>query len=101
MSAVTEIFKLLLLLGAMLPISVACADTQKNEDIDMRKMEGTTQLVDEGGSTRIVYHTDTIPGYLLPPIVGKLFIEHQTREQFREMRDEVLKRKRSTVAMNN
>ena len=62
---------------------------------NMRKMEGMTRLVDEGSQTRIIYHTDTIPGVWIPPIVGKIFIEHETREQFREMRDEIIKRKRT------
>jgi carbon monoxide dehydrogenase subunit G len=60
---------------------------------NMRKMEGTTQLVDEGGQTRIIYHTDTIPGVWIPPIAGKVFIKHETREQFQEMRNEILRRK--------
>ena len=62
---------------------------------NMRKMEGTTQLVDEGAQTRIIYHTDTIPGVWIPPIVGRVFIEHETREQFREMRDEIIRRKKA------
>jgi hypothetical protein len=33
---------------------------------NMRKMEGTTQLVEEGGRTRIYFHTDSIPGYWIP-----------------------------------
>ncbi len=60
---------------------------------NMRKMEGTTQLVDEGAQTRIIYHTDSIPGVWIPPIVGKVFIEHEIREQFREIRNEIIKRK--------
>ncbi len=64
---------------------------------NMRKMEGTTQLVDEGAQTRIIYHTDSIPGVWIPPIVGKVFIEHEIREQFREMRDEIIRRKQSTT----
>lgn len=62
---------------------------------NMRKMEGTTQLSDEGEKTRIVYHTDTIPGVWIPPIVGKIFIEHETREQFQEMRNEIIRRKQA------
>lgn len=60
---------------------------------NMRKMEGTTQLVDEGAQTRIIYHTDSIPGVWIPPVIGKSFIEHEIREQFREMRNEIIKRK--------
>jgi carbon monoxide dehydrogenase subunit G len=68
---------------------------------NMNKMEGTTQLVEEGGRTRIIYHTDTIPGHWIPPLAGKVFIEHEVREQFREMRDEILKRKSVADALSN
>lgn len=68
---------------------------------NMRKMEGTTRLVGENGRTRIIFHTDTIPGYWLPPIAGKLFIENETREQFREIRGEILKRKLSSEILDN
>jgi carbon monoxide dehydrogenase subunit G len=61
---------------------------------NMRKMEGMTRLVDEGGQTRIIYHTDTIQEVWVPPLAGNLFIEHEIREQFKEMRNEIMKRKR-------
>lgn len=61
----------------------------------MRKMEGMTRLDDEGAQTRIQYHAESIPGAWIPPLVGKVFIEHETREQFREIRNEILKRKHS------
>lgn len=60
---------------------------------NMNKLEGLTQLVPEGDHTRITYHSDTIPGVWIPPLLGKTFIEHETREQFQEMRDEMLRRK--------
>lgn len=65
---------------------------------NMRKMEGTTQLVDEGGQTRIIYHTDTIQEVWIPPVAGKLFIEHEIREQFHEIRNEIIKRKRALAS---
>ncbi len=61
---------------------------------NMRKMEGTTHLVDEGGRTRVIHHTDTIPDLWIPSVLGKVFIEHEMREQFQEMRNEIIKRKR-------
>ena len=64
----------------------------------MRKMEGTTQLIDEGGQTRIIYHTDTIQEHWIPPIMGATFIEHEIREQFHEMRNEIIKRKRASAS---
>lgn len=60
---------------------------------NMRKMEGTTQLTDESGQTRILYHTDSVPGVWIPPIAGNAFIEHEVREQFQEIRNEIIKRK--------
>ncbi|MBI5435654.1 MAG: SRPBCC family protein [Nitrosomonadales bacterium] len=65
---------------------------------NLLRMEGTTQLVDEGAQTRIIYHTDSIPGVWIPPIVGKVFIEHEIREQFQEMRNEIIKRKQAPVS---
>jgi len=60
---------------------------------NMRRMEGMTRLIDEGGQTRIIYHTDTIQEVWVPPLAGNLFIEHEVREQFKEMRAEIMKRK--------
>jgi carbon monoxide dehydrogenase subunit G len=68
---------------------------------NVRKMDGITELVEEGDNTRIVYHTDSVPGCWIPPIAGRHFIEHETREQFQELRDEILRRKLSFVALNN
>ncbi len=59
---------------------------------NIHKLEGVTQLTTEGDLTRVIYHADTIPGVWIPPGVGKLFIEHETREQFQESRDEVMRR---------
>jgi hypothetical protein len=44
-------------------------------------------------------HADTIPGHWLPPFAGKRFIEHETRAQFEQLRDEMLRRKSSAVAL--
>jgi carbon monoxide dehydrogenase subunit G len=59
---------------------------------NMTKMDGTTQLTEEGGKTRIQLHTESIPGVWLPPIAGRVFIEHETRSQFQEIRNEIIKR---------
>ena len=65
---------------------------------NMRMMEGTTQLIDEGGQTRIIYHTDTIQENWIPPLVGKIFVEHEIRKQFHEMRTEIIRRKRASAS---
>ena len=63
---------------------------------NMRKLEGTTYLIDAGGQTRVIHRTDAIPKAWIPEAVGKIFIEHEMREQFNEMRNEVIKRKRAS-----
>lgn len=60
----------------------------------MRKMAGLTQLFDNGTGTRIIYHTDSIPGVWIPPLIGKIFISHEVREQFQQIRDEIFRRKK-------
>jgi hypothetical protein len=62
---------------------------------NMRKLEGTTYLTDEGGRTRVVHRTEAIPKVWIPAAVGKIFIEHEMREQFNEMRNEIIRRKRA------
>jgi hypothetical protein len=60
---------------------------------NLHKMESTTQLVETAEGIRILYHSDTIPGTWIPPLVGKSFIEHESRAQFQEIRNEIIKRK--------
>jgi carbon monoxide dehydrogenase subunit G len=61
----------------------------------MRKLEGDTQFRVDGSVTRVSYHGDSIPGVWIPPIVGKIFIENELREQFHDIRNEVNRRKRA------
>ncbi len=61
------------------------------------KLEGMTHLIDEGGRTRVIHRTDAIPKAWIPAAVGKIFIEHEMREQFNEMRNEIIQRKRANL----
>ena len=63
----------------------------------MHKLEGTTYLTDEGGRTRVIHRTEAIPKVWIPAAVGKIFIEHEMREQFNEMRNEIIRRKRASL----
>lgn len=65
---------------------------------NVRKMESVTQLFEENGKTRVIYHADSVPGVWIPPIVGKAFIAHEAREQFQEMRNETVRRKEISAA---
>jgi len=60
---------------------------------NMQKMEGATLLNSEGGGTRVEFHGESIPSVWVPPVVGVKFIGSEVREQFREMRAEILRRK--------
>jgi carbon monoxide dehydrogenase subunit G len=62
---------------------------------NVSKMEGTTQLTDEAGLTRVQLHTESVPGVWLPPIAGRSFIMHETRAQFQEIRNEIMRRIKS------
>lgn len=59
----------------------------------MKKLEGTTELIPDGNGTRVVYRSVSVPNAWIPPLIGPAFIERETREQFREMRKEILRRK--------
>lgn len=62
---------------------------------NLKKFEGTTELSPENGHTRIHHHSDSISSVWIPPLIGPKFIASETREQFAEMRQEILRRKQS------
>jgi uncharacterized membrane protein len=59
----------------------------------MKRQEGVTELVAEGGQTRVVFHGESVPGVWIPPVAGKPFIEAEIREQFGELEAEILRRR--------
>ena len=61
----------------------------------MKRLDVTTRLAAEGTGTRVNNLTESIPDVWIPPIIGRLFIEHETRDKFRELREEILRRKRA------
>ena len=67
---------------------------------NMRKLEGTTHLIEDGGQTRVIHRTDAIPKAWIPETVGKVFIEHEMREQFNEMRNEIMRRKKGALLLH-
>jgi hypothetical protein len=58
----------------------------------LKKSEGLTRLTSDGDGTLIENHGEFIPNISLPPIIGVQLIEAETRKQFGEMRDEMLRR---------
>ena len=59
---------------------------------DFDKMEGELHLVAEPAGTRIVSHTESIPKFWIPPLIGPIMIEREMRDQFREIIEEILRR---------
>jgi hypothetical protein len=60
---------------------------------NMKKYEARTELIPEASGTRIVYHAESIPDVWIPPIIGRLLVEHETRARFQQLLDEILRRK--------
>jgi hypothetical protein len=62
---------------------------------DMKMSAFTTRLAAEGDATRITNHGRFIPDRWIPPLIGTLMLEAETRKQFGELRAEILRRKGS------
>jgi carbon monoxide dehydrogenase subunit G len=60
---------------------------------DMKASAFTTRLVAEGDLTRITNHGRFIPDRWIPPLIGTVMLEAETRKQFAEFRAEILRRK--------
>jgi carbon monoxide dehydrogenase subunit G len=65
---------------------------------DFDKMEGTVRLAEDPTGTRIVSHVESIPRFWIPPLIGPLLIEQETREQFRQIIDEIARRAAAQTA---
>jgi Polyketide cyclase / dehydrase and lipid transport len=60
---------------------------------DMKESAFTTRLVNDGlGVTRVINHGVFIPTMWVPPVIGTAFLESQTRRQFFELRNEIIRR---------
>lgn len=60
---------------------------------NLKKVDGTTRLAPEGEGTRITFHSESIPNVWVPPGIGPTLIANETRDQFSDMRAEILRRK--------
>lgn len=65
---------------------------------DLQASEFTTRVVDHGDWAQIVNHGEFIPKIWIPPVIGPMLIESETRKQFQELRSEILRRKAQTSA---
>jgi hypothetical protein len=60
---------------------------------NLKKNESLTRLIPDANGTRIVYHLESIPDAWVPPIIGRALVEFETRARFRQLLDEILRRK--------
>ena len=59
----------------------------------MKKIQSTTRLIADASGTRVVYHLESIPDVWIPPLIGRALVAYETRGRFRELVDEILRRK--------
>jgi len=60
---------------------------------DMKASAFTTRIVsDGGGGARVFNHGEFVPTMWVPPVVGTAFLEAETRKQFHELRNEMMRR---------
>lgn len=57
------------------------------------QMNGVTRLVADASGTDIQFHSRSIPGFWVPPVIGLEFVRHEVAEQFRAMLEEMERRK--------
>lgn len=60
---------------------------------DMKASAFTTRIISDGpGVTRVVNHGEFVPTMWVPPVIGTAFLEAETRRQFHELRNEIMRR---------
>ena len=59
---------------------------------NMKKNQSTTLITQEAGATRIVHHLESIPDVWIPPFIGRILIEHEVRNRYRQLIAEILRR---------
>ncbi len=60
---------------------------------DLEASEFTTHVVDHGTFAEIINHGEFIPNVWVPPLIGPAVIAAETRKQFGQLREEILRRK--------
>ena len=59
---------------------------------DMKASAFTTRIVSDGGGARVFNHGEFVPTMWVPPVIGTAFLEAETRRQFHELRNEMVRR---------
>ena len=61
---------------------------------NMRRLESLMTLAPDGDGTKLVYHLEMVPGALAATVMSKEFLEHELREQFSAIIEEMARRSR-------
>jgi hypothetical protein len=61
---------------------------------NMLRLESLMSLAPDGNGTRLVYHLEMVPGALAVTVMSKEFLEHELREQFSAIIEEMVRRSR-------
>ena len=67
---------------------------------NLKKNQSTTRLMADADGTRVVYHLESIPDVWVPPLIGRALVEFETRARFRQLVEEILRRKALAEAKN-
>jgi carbon monoxide dehydrogenase subunit G len=60
---------------------------------DLKASDFTTRIVDEGGVTRVTGHGTIVPAAWVAWAISAATVEAQTRRQYQELRDEIVRRR--------
>ena len=58
---------------------------------------GTIRLLADGAGTKLVAHTEFVPQFWIPPLIGPMIIERKMRQQFQDIIDEIARRAAAAV----
>lgn len=64
---------------------------------NMKRADAITRVVTDGSISKIVMHSESVPDFWLPGFMSRGFIDRSTREQFVNLRNEILRRKKSPI----
>ena len=65
---------------------------------NMKKYDSDTTIRSETEGSRIVYRVESIPEVWIPPLIGPAMVEFETRSRFRQLVEEILRRKAAAAA---
>ncbi|MCW5625880.1 MAG: SRPBCC family protein, partial [Burkholderiales bacterium] len=59
---------------------------------NMKRFDTTMTVVAEGAATRIRYHSESVPGFWIPPLIGTTLMRRQITEHLAALRTEMQRR---------